>query len=75
MCYCGDLYCSSCGPAQGNSQCYMCGAWGLDGGCKNPDECLRAEEEYLKSQAAQYEWEKEHAHEIDALFGGSQPHE
>jgi hypothetical protein len=29
-CLCGDLYCGSCGPAQGNSRCFGCGEWTLD---------------------------------------------
>ncbi len=29
-CMCGDLYCPSCGPAQGNSQCPVCGRWSYD---------------------------------------------
>jgi hypothetical protein len=29
-CMCGDLYCYSCGPAQGNFQCGHCGKWSLD---------------------------------------------
>lgn len=42
-CLCGDLYCYSCGPAQGNTRCYFCGAWELDGGCRDPDQCEEAE--------------------------------
>ena len=38
-CLCGDLYCSSCGPAQGNLRCPYCGAWDADGGCKDPKAC------------------------------------
>lgn len=38
-CMCGDTYCSSCGPAQGNNKCYSCGAWSEDGGCINPEAC------------------------------------
>ena len=30
MCLCGDTHCSSCGPAQGNAQCYACGRWADD---------------------------------------------
>jgi len=46
---CGDLYCGSCGPAQGNGRCQQCGAWALDGGCADPVACERANAE----QAAQ----------------------
>lgn len=38
-CMCGDLYCPSCGPAQGNSKCPACGKWTGDGGCNNPEAC------------------------------------
>lgn len=39
MCMCGDICCSSCGPAQGNSKCYACGEWESEGGCKDPWAC------------------------------------
>ena len=26
-CMCGDTHCWSCGPAQGNSKCELCGSW------------------------------------------------
>ena len=32
-CMCGDPYCPSCGPAQGNYHCPICGKWSADGGC------------------------------------------
>lgn len=38
-CMCGDLYCYSCGPAQGNFKCESCGVWTADGGCKDPEAC------------------------------------
>lgn len=38
-CMCGDPYCGSCGPAQGNTRCYYCGAWEADGGCADPAAC------------------------------------
>jgi hypothetical protein len=43
---CGDYYCPSCGPAQGNFYCPYCKTWSADGGCPNPEECQkRAKEE------------------------------
>lgn len=27
MCLCGDICCPSCGPAQGNWRCPICGEW------------------------------------------------
>ena len=36
-CLCGDTHCSSCGPAQGNSKCPLCGAW-MDDCCEHFDE-------------------------------------
>lgn len=44
MCMCGDLYCKSCGPAQGNSYCSVCGSWSMDGGCADPVKCSKAAE-------------------------------
>lgn len=38
-CMCGDLYCPSCGPAQGNSKCPICGVWTDEGGCADPAKC------------------------------------
>jgi hypothetical protein len=31
-CMCGDLYCGSCGPAQGNVRCSVCGEWAEEHG-------------------------------------------
>jgi len=38
-CMCGDIYCPSCGPAQGNYRCPACGSWTADGGCEDPTTC------------------------------------
>lgn len=35
-CMCGDTHCGSCGPAQGNWRCDLCGAW-ADDGCEHFD--------------------------------------
>lgn len=52
-CMCGDLYCNSCGPAQGNHKCSICGAWSNEGGCKDPDLCEEALE-YQCSNCGQF---------------------
>lgn len=36
-CMCGDTQCPSCGPAQGNWRCPICGAW-ADDGCEHIGE-------------------------------------
>ena len=36
-CMCGDYCCPSCGPAQGNWQCAICGEWASEG-CEHFDE-------------------------------------
>ena len=36
-CMCGDTHCPSCGPAQGNYRCPICGAW-ADDCCDHFDE-------------------------------------
>ena len=41
-CLCGDIFCPSCGPAQGNYRCYNCGAWEVEGGCEDPEKCEAA---------------------------------
>jgi hypothetical protein len=56
-CMCGDIRCSSCGPAQGNSRCQVCGKWLDDGGCDNPDECAKKSAEMDEAYAKQeQEW-------------------
>lgn len=55
-CMCGDTYCSSCGPAQGNSKCPNCGKWWVDGGCDNPDLC---EQVNAAADAAEAKWLEE----------------
>jgi phage FluMu protein Com len=54
-CMCGDTYCHSCGPAQGNHKCYICGAWDADGGCENPEECAKKDKEWAEAEMAQHE--------------------
>lgn len=60
-CMCGDLYCGSCGPAQGNGRCGWCGAWALDGGCKDPAACEAA-------TATSIEREEEDARELEQYW-------
>lgn len=70
-CMCGDICCSSCGPAQGNSQCPVCGAWASEGGCENPEVCeQKAEAQAEADYAADLQWEKDHAAEIAAAIRG-----
>jgi hypothetical protein len=59
LCMCGDPYCHSCGPAQGNYQCRVCGRWSMDGDCDNPTECHRIGKEQDEAFAKQMEeWDK-----------------
>jgi hypothetical protein len=51
-CMCGDLFCSSCGPAQGNYKCVQCGAWSMDGGCENPERCAELDRQMAAAEAA-----------------------
>jgi len=44
-CMCGDIRCWSCGPAQGNYKCDVCGRWSDEGGCINPSACQIEQEE------------------------------
>ena len=50
-CMCGDLYCSSCGPAQGNGKCPACGRWTADGGCVDPAACQKVNDAEADSYA------------------------
>ena len=51
---CGDTYCPSCGPAQGNFKCPHCGCWSADGGCPDPAACVQAEEDCCAAQEREY---------------------
>ncbi len=69
-CMCGDICCSSCGPAQGNSRCPVCRAWASEG-CDDPAGCaaklpaaMEAERLAAEAEAESYRWEAEHADEI-----------
>ena len=61
-CMCGDTYCWSCGPAQGNAKCSVCGKWEADGGCDNPTECeAKGKEEDRLYAEQEAEWAKAEA--------------
>lgn len=49
-CMCGAFDCNSCGPAQGNTKCYHCGAFVSDGGCADPEVCRNAEQAYDRDE-------------------------
>lgn len=42
QCLCGDLYCNSCGPLQGNNRCYYCGTWEHDAYVVDDDDHVLA---------------------------------
>lgn len=44
-CLCGDTRCGSCGPAQGNNRCEICGIWDDEGGCIDAKACEDAADE------------------------------
>ena len=60
-CMCGDTHCSSCGPAQGNWRCALCGSW-ADDCCEHIDEetgqykpeFLQQVQEALQAEAESY---------------------
>lgn len=62
-CMCGDIQCPSCGPAQGNSRCEECGAWG-DEGCQHNPLTEDEDEENLRNIEA---WKK-HANDAAAAL-------
>jgi hypothetical protein len=55
-CLCGDLYCWSCGPAQGNHRCEACGEWTLDheepGSTHEARRCTAEVERMAREEAA-----------------------
>ena len=56
MCICGDMQCWSCGQAQGNNKCFICGRWDDEGGCKRPELCR---EEMIALEKQDQEQEEE----------------
>ena len=42
MCGCGGYKCEECGLREGNVRCPICGAWLLDGGCRDMLRCVVA---------------------------------
>jgi hypothetical protein len=62
-CLCGDLYCHSCGSAQGNFKCANCGAWSADGGCADPETCNKALSDSAEAEALYYQ-EMERGNEV-----------
>ncbi len=69
-CMCGDICCGSCGPAQGNFKCEMCGKWSSDGGCDNPEKCNEDCRKMYEGMASDFQWEKDNADEIDRAIRG-----
>ncbi len=60
-CMCGDICCPSCGPAQGNSRCGLCGEWASES-CIHYDEetgDYKAEYREAAKEAARKEYEAE----------------
>ena len=77
-CMCGDTHCWSCGPAQGNNHCEICGMWDDDGGCDFPAVCLEYSRIADEIEAAMYKemneyeekWEKENSCKISDFVRG-----
>ncbi len=74
-CLCGDLCCSSCGPAQGNSRCPACRAWSSEGCDCTPEQKeaaakleAEADRQFTDALAESFRWEDEHAEEIAAAI-------
>ena len=63
-CMCGDTYCWSCGPAQGNYKCSVCGKWTEDGGCDDPETCAMVQRSEDDAYADDLEWLRQHEPEI-----------
>lgn len=69
-CMCGDICCSSCGPAQGNWKCPICNEWASEG-CAHigEDGNIKAEfiDEAAKIEQAQIEADNLYAKEMEEL--------
>lgn len=68
-CMCGDICCWSCGPAQGNSKCLVCGSWASEG-CMDPDACAAAMPEALRQEALRNEAEAAAYADLDRFREG-----
>lgn len=62
-CMCGDIYCNSCGPAQGNYKCRQCGKWSDEGGCDDPEKCDALETQAIEAEARAFEEDEKAAAE------------
>ena len=71
-CMCGDVCCSSCGPAQGNFRCPICNEWATEG-CEHINQNTgnikvkyrkMAEEAARKEAAAEAKWCKDLEDEV-----------
>lgn len=55
-CVCGDIFCASCGPAQGNIRCVYCGYWTEEGGCPDKEYCDNLKhEDQLREEAIEFQ--------------------
>jgi len=68
-CMCGDIYCHSCGPAQGNHKCPVCGVRSYDGECVDPAACEKAEREMEDAMVRDLEEADRVARAYWAAFG------
>ena len=57
-CLCGDTHCSSCGPAQGNWKCPICGQW-ADDCCEHIDDEGNLKPEFQAEADEKYRLEAE----------------
>ena len=73
-CMCGDIYCRSCGPAQGNHYCSNCGEWqdehGEPGSEHDNERCAAAVAEVDAAMAVEYEEDERLASEYWARERG-----
>lgn len=54
---CGDTHCPSCGPAQGNWKCILCGSW-ADDCCEHILESGNYKPEFIPQVEAEVERER-----------------
>jgi hypothetical protein len=67
-CMCGDICCYSCGPAQGNWRCPICGEWASEG-CKHISSRTGKLKKRYEAQAKRIdEAEAKAEAEMDAVY-------
>lgn len=72
MCMCGDYCCPSCGPAQGNFKCVVCGVWASEA-CQHISEKTGTyktvyRKQVAKAEQAENEFWNKYAKDLEEVY-------